>query len=152
MKSDYPLTLFYDAGCAVCALEMDALRARDHRRRLVFVDIAAPGFDTPPDGVSRVELAAEIHATRPDGSLLRGVEVLRQAYSAVGLGWLLRPTGWALLRPLFDAGYHVFARHRHAISRAAAPAIGLVRAARARALARRMRDCAGGACEQPPRH
>ena len=28
-RSTYPLTLFYDAGCPVCALEMDHLRARN---------------------------------------------------------------------------------------------------------------------------
>src|SRR5262245_25248882 len=41
----YPLTLFYDASCPVCALEMDHLRERDIEGRLIFVDIGAPGFD-----------------------------------------------------------------------------------------------------------
>jgi predicted DCC family thiol-disulfide oxidoreductase YuxK len=115
----YPLTVFYDAACPVCAFEMGALRARSHDGRLVFVDIAAPGFDPAPYGESLAAMNAEIHALRADGAMVRGVEVLRLAYAAVGLGWLLRPTGWAPLRPLFDAGYRVFARHRLAISRAA---------------------------------
>jgi hypothetical protein len=83
--------------------------------------------------------------------VLRGVEVLRLAYAAVGLGWVMRPTGWTPLRPLFDAGYRVFARHRRSISRAAAPLIDAVRAARARRTAQRMRDCAAGACDLPGR-
>jgi predicted DCC family thiol-disulfide oxidoreductase YuxK len=40
------------------------------------------------------------------------VETFRQAYRAVGLGWVLAPTGWPLLRPAFDALYRIFARHR----------------------------------------
>jgi predicted DCC family thiol-disulfide oxidoreductase YuxK len=42
--TDYPLTLFYDADCPVCSLEMDHLRARNDAGKLRFVDIAVPGF------------------------------------------------------------------------------------------------------------
>jgi predicted DCC family thiol-disulfide oxidoreductase YuxK len=79
--------------------------------------------------------------------VLRGVEVLRLAYAAVGLGWVLRPTSWAPLRPLADIGYRLFARHRRRISRAAAPLIDAIRAARAREVDKRMRECSGGACD-----
>lgn len=144
--TDYPLTLFYDANCPVCALEMDHLRERDDSGRLRFVDIAAPGFESPLPGIALAQLDAEIHAQRPDGSVLRGVEVLRLAYAAVGLGWVMRPTGWAPLRPLADIGYRLFARHRRRISRAAAPLIDAIRALRARDVERRMRECQGGAC------
>jgi len=34
-----------------------------------------------------------IHGVFPDGRMVRKVEVFRQAYRAVGLGWLLAPTG-----------------------------------------------------------
>ncbi|TMH12509.1 MAG: DUF393 domain-containing protein [Betaproteobacteria bacterium] len=147
MNATYPLTLFYDAACPVCSLEMDHLRERNRDGKLVFVDIAAPGFDPSPYGTTLAAMDAEIHGLRADGSMVRGVEVLRLAYAAAGLGWVLQPTGSAPLRPLFDAGYRVFARHRRAISRAAAPLIDSVRAARARRMTQRMRDCAAGACE-----
>jgi predicted DCC family thiol-disulfide oxidoreductase YuxK len=146
MKTLYPLTLFYDAACPVCSLEMDELRARDRAGRLVFVDISAPGFDASPHGATWAQMDAQIHALRPDGALIRGVEVLRLAYAAVGLGWVLRPTGWAPLRPLFDAGYQVFARHRRTISRLAAPLIARIRVRRARHISKRMHACAGGHC------
>jgi predicted DCC family thiol-disulfide oxidoreductase YuxK len=151
MNADYPLTLYYDANCPVCALEMDHLRARNDAGKLRFVDIAAPGFDSPLPGVTLAQLDAEIHATRPDGTVLRGVEVLRLAYAAVGLGWVLRPTAWAPLRPLVDVGYRLFARHRRRISRAAAPLIDAIRAARAHEVEKRMRKCSGGTCELPRR-
>ncbi len=152
MKNDYPLTLLYDAGCPVCALEMDHLRERCTDGALRFVNIAGPGFDAATYGVSYADLDAEIHGQRPDGSMIRGVQVLRLAYEAAGIGWVLRPTGWAPLRPAFDAGYRVFARHRRTISRVAAPLISAIRARRARDMARRMRACTAGgegACDVP---
>ena len=132
MASDYPLKVFYDASCPVCALEMDHLRARDSEGRLELVDMSAPGFDAACHGFAHADLDAAIHAVRPDGSVVRGMPVLRLAYRAAGLGWLLRPTGVGPLRPAFDAAYRVFARHRKTISRALAPAIATVRARRER--------------------
>ena len=146
-RNHYPLTLFYDAGCAVCSLEMDHLRERCTDGRLLFVDIAAPGFDPVVYGVSVADMDAEIHGLCADGTMLRGVEVLRLAYDAADVGWILRPTGWTPLRPLFDAGYRAFARHRREISRVAAPLISIVRTHRARRIAARMRDCVDGACD-----
>jgi predicted DCC family thiol-disulfide oxidoreductase YuxK len=58
------------------------------------------------------ELMARIHGVLPDGSLVEGVEVFRQAYAAVGLGWLVAPTRWPGLRRLADLAYRVFARNR----------------------------------------
>ena len=143
----YPLTLYYDAACPVCALEMDHLRERDAERRLRFVDISAPGFDAAALGVRFADLDAAIHAQRPDGSWLSGVQVLRLAYEAVGLGWAWKPVGWAPLRPLAESGYRLFARHRHRISRAAAPLIAGLRAWRAERTQARMRSCRDGACK-----
>lgn len=145
----YPLTLFYDAACPVCSLEMDHLGERNRDGRLMFVDIAAPGFDPTAYGVSMADMNAELHGLCADGTMLRGVEVLRLAYDAADLGWVMRPTSWAPLRPLFDVGYRVFARHRREISRAAAPLITALRTWRARRAAARMRDCMSGTCQTP---
>ncbi len=142
--NNYPLTLLYDAACPVCSLEMDHLRERNRDALLVFIDISAPHFDPTPYGVTLAAMNAEIHGVLPDGSMLRGVQVLRLAYAAVGLGWVLSPTGWAPLRPLFDVGYRVFARHRQAISRVSGP---LIQAVRARRMAKRMQACNSGVCE-----
>ena len=147
MAAIYPLTLFYDAGCPVCALEMDHLRARNTEGRLAFVDISAPGFDPAPLGTTLAAMDAELHGRSASGDMLRGVQVLRLAYEAVGLGWVVRPIGWPLLQGVSQAAYLLFARHRRRISRLAAPLIGYVRARRARQMAARMRACASGACE-----
>lgn len=149
MSAIYPLTLLYDANCPVCSLEMDHLRERNHEGLLVFIDIHAAGFDPAPFGATLADMNAEIHARRADGEVIRGVQVLRLAYEAVGLGWVLRPTAWGPLRRLSEEGYRLFARHRMRISRHAAPLIGAIRELRARSTARRMRQCQGGACDLP---
>jgi len=142
----YPLTLYYDAACPVCALEMDHLRARDTHGRLVLIDIAEPGFDAAAHGATLQAMDAQIHARHADGRWSIGVEALRFAYDAVGLGWLWRPTGWPLLEPLADHAYRLFARHRRAISGRAAPLIDAIRARRAAAAVCRMQACRDGAC------
>jgi predicted DCC family thiol-disulfide oxidoreductase YuxK len=150
----YPLTLLYDGACPVCELEMSHLRARCVDGRLVFVDISAPGFDAARYGLTLAQLNAEIHALRPDGSVLTGAEVLRLAYDAAGLGWVLRATAWKPLKPAFDAAYRVFARHRQTISRTLAPLIHGARVLRsrqrARQMAQRMQACHQGRCDTHP--
>jgi predicted DCC family thiol-disulfide oxidoreductase YuxK len=70
------------------------------------------GFDAARYGATHAELMARIHGVLPDGTLVEGVEVFRRAYAAVGLGWLMAPTRWPLVRPLADAAYRWFARNR----------------------------------------
>ncbi|WP_457336097.1 thiol-disulfide oxidoreductase DCC family protein [Rhizobacter sp. P5_C2] len=142
----YPMTLLYDAACPVCSLEMDHLWERNAAGRLAFVDISAAGFDPSPYGVTLQAMNEEIHAIAADGRVLHGVQVLRLAYEAVGLGWVLKPIGWAPLQPAFELGYRWFARHRQAISRASAPLVRGIRRVRAARMAARMQACRDGAC------
>jgi predicted DCC family thiol-disulfide oxidoreductase YuxK len=149
----YPLTLLYDGACPVCNLEMDNLKTRNAAGLLSFVDISAPGFDDSPYGASIAEMNALIHAQRADGGLVIGVEVFRLAYGAVGLGRWAAPTGGPVLKPLFDAAYAVFARHRYFFSRYATPLIRWIANRRIEANARRAllasQACKGGSCELP---
>ncbi len=58
-----------------------------------------------------------IHGVFPDGRVVSKVEVFRQAYALVGLGWLLAPTRWPGLRWLTNVFYEWFARNRVALGR-----------------------------------
>ena len=110
---DPAFTVLIDGDCPLCRREAAMLRRLDRGRgRLALVDIAAPDFEPGRHGRTHDELMGEIHGVRPDGSLVTGVEVFRHAYDAVGLGWLLAPTGWPGLRRVFDAIYVWFARNR----------------------------------------
>ncbi len=109
----HPFTILIDGGCPVCRHESRMMKRLDRGRgRLRIVDIASPGFDPGAYDRSMDQLMGEIHGVTADGSLVTGMDVFRRAYRAVGLGWLLAPTGWPMLRPVFDGLYRVFARNR----------------------------------------
>ena len=93
------------------------MRRDKGRGRLRIVDIASPEFDPSPYGRSLDELMGRIHAVSTEGSIITGMEVFRCAYKAIGLGWIIAPTGWPVLRPIADAGYRWFARNRHRFGR-----------------------------------
>lgn len=127
----YPLTLYFDAACPVCNLEMDNLKARNTEGRLRFVDISDAAFDPAPLGVSLQALNGLLHAQRPDGSLVIGVEVFRLAYAAVGLGRWAAPTQWRWVAPWIEQAYAMFARNRYGFSRATMPLLQWLRRHRA---------------------
>lgn len=107
------IEILYDGDCPLCSREVEVLRRLDRGRgRVRFADIAAPDFEPARYGRTRAELMARIHGVLGDGTLVEGMEVFRRAYAGVGLGWLLAPTRWRLLRPLADAAYRWFARNR----------------------------------------
>jgi predicted DCC family thiol-disulfide oxidoreductase YuxK len=107
------ILVLYDGACTLCSREIRLLERRDRGRgRIRFEDIADPSFDAGAYGLQPREVVARIHGVLPDGTVVRGMEVFRRAYAAVGLGWLLAPTGWRLLRPLTDLAYRIFARNR----------------------------------------
>lgn len=109
--------LLYDGECPFCRREVQWLQRRDRQGRLTFEDITSPGFDPARYHTTRQALLGVIHGVFPDGRMVRKVEALRQAYRAVGLGWLLAPTGWPMLRGVADALYTIFARYRVPIGR-----------------------------------
>ncbi|MCP9838567.1 DUF393 domain-containing protein [Cyanobium sp. N.Huapi 1H5] len=112
------LTLLFDGGCPLCLREVNTLRRRDQGvGRLAFVDVNDPAYDPARHGgITYAEAMGRMHALRSDGEVIRDVEVFRQAYGLVGLGWLYAPTGWPLLRPLVEALYGLWARWRLAIT------------------------------------
>lgn len=106
------VTLFYDGECPICQKEVAWLSRLNKQEKLVFQDINAPEFSPEPYHKTHSEFMAEIHGMGPDRKLIKGMPVFRLVYKAVGLGWLLTPTGWPLLKPLFDRLYILFAQNR----------------------------------------
>ncbi len=110
-------TLLYDGLCPLCSKEVAWLYRRNKQGRLDFKDINDAGFDPAAYGKTHAELMAEIHGVYPHGQLIKGMGVFRETYKAVGLGWIMVPTGWPLLKPLFDLIYKVFAKYRVPLAR-----------------------------------
>lgn len=117
MFSPPEFTLLYDGKCPICRKEVAWLRRKNTQHKLGFQDIHAEDFDAAHFDKTLTELMAEIHGIYPDGRLIKGMPVFRACYRTVGLGWLLAPTGWPLLRHSFDWLYAAFARHRVRLGR-----------------------------------
>ena len=90
----YPLTLYYESACPLCNAEMSNLMLRNAGDHLRFVDVSAPDFSELPAGTTMQDLLELIHARRADGRVIKGVEVFRLAYQAVGLGWVSAAMRW----------------------------------------------------------
>lgn len=104
--------VLYDGGCPMCAAMAERLRRRDRHERLIFDNVADRSFDPTPFGLTQTAAEAAVHAVLPDGRVVSGMEAVRAAHTAAGWGWMIAPTGWPVLRPMFDRVYRIFAHHR----------------------------------------
>jgi predicted DCC family thiol-disulfide oxidoreductase YuxK len=112
-----PFTLLFDSECPFCRLEVEWLQRRDRRGLLQAIDIAAEGFDATRYGLTKERVHARLHGIAADGTVVEGMPAIRAAWRAAGLGWVMAPTGWPVLRWLCDLGYIVFARYRVPLGR-----------------------------------
>jgi predicted DCC family thiol-disulfide oxidoreductase YuxK len=110
-------TLLYDSECPFCKLEVEWLQRRDRAGRLGAIDIAADEFDAAEFGLSADDVHARLHGVRADGTVVEGMAAIRAAWSAAGLGWVMAPTAWPVLRWFADLGYVAFARYRVPLGR-----------------------------------
>ena len=116
MAENRNILILYDGNCTICRRKIDFLKNRDKCGKLGFSDIRASDFQSFESKLPMDTLEKQIHAILPDGTVVSRMEVIRVAYREIGLGWLAAPTGWPLLRPLFDLLYGLLARHRMSIS------------------------------------
>lgn len=120
MTVRYPLTVFYDASCPMCASEMVALKARGAGSSLQLVDCSAPEFDhtvLSGIGITRADLMARLHARDAHGRWLVGLDALEAAYRAAGLERAAALWGSRRLRPILGRLYRWVARRRQVLSR-----------------------------------
>ncbi len=148
----YPLTVYFDGACPLCAAETSALKACDRFDRLRLVDCSAVDFRDPDAaraGHSREDLMRLIHARDADGTWLRGVAVFEAMYRVAGFEAMARAWAHPVLRPLWDRLYPWVARNRMTLSRLGLASVygGLVRRAARRGANVACFDgtCAGGA-------
>jgi predicted DCC family thiol-disulfide oxidoreductase YuxK len=115
------LTIYYDGECPLCLAEIHFLRSRNKLCLLEFVDVAAPQFDETTHQITCKLALATMQGRLGDGTQLEGIPVFAEAYKRANLpklAWLFsRP--WLI--PFLNAGYHVFAKYRHSISKTVGP-------------------------------
>lgn len=108
----WPLTLYFDGECPLCAREIKILRARANPDRLCFVDISDDAFDTGSVGFTLAQMESSLHARFNDGTWVTGLDATLWSWRAAGLGVWAAPLSWRLTRPLFNIGYRLFCRWR----------------------------------------
>lgn len=108
----YPLTVYFDGDCPICAREIALLKRLNRHNLVEFVDFADPGYDPRQSGLDRAELGRVIHARWADGSMLVGVDVFREVWSAVGFGFVARLSRLPIIDRVLVWGYDWFARNR----------------------------------------
>jgi predicted DCC family thiol-disulfide oxidoreductase YuxK len=111
-QAQWPLTLYFDGDCPLCAREIKLLRARAAPDQLLLVDISAPAFDAQSLGFTREQMEASLHARFDDGTWVTGLDATLWSWRAAGLGRWAAPLGWRPLRPLLTLGYRLFCRWR----------------------------------------
>ncbi|MDX2480970.1 MAG: DUF393 domain-containing protein [Desulfuromusa sp.] len=132
MATSFPLQVFYDGACMVCAAEMDSYRKSNPENRLVFVDIGSDSFAAETYGKTQKDFMARLHVRDAAGNFSTGIEafmVIWQAYPSGSLYRLLSAlVGLPGINLFSRLGYSIFARNRHM-------------------LPKRNRDCLSGNCD-----
>jgi predicted DCC family thiol-disulfide oxidoreductase YuxK len=115
-KPEYPLRVFYDGSCIVCATEIEHYLRQDHGGRLVAVDIAAPEFDPDPFQITLDRFMYELHAVDRNDVIYRGVEAFQAIWQAFPNSFLYATLnsiiGLPLVNPMARLFYRCFARIR----------------------------------------
>jgi predicted DCC family thiol-disulfide oxidoreductase YuxK len=112
----FPLRVFYDGSCSVCAAEVERYGRKDRDGRLVLVDISAPGFEPDPFGITLAEFMYQMHAIDRSGRVFRGVDAFWAIWQAFPTSTLPGLCGKLIMLPLINPAarlcYRMFANIR----------------------------------------
>lgn len=112
----FPLKIFYDGACSVCAGEIEHYRRKDQGGLLLPVDISAADFDPQTYGIPMSAFMFELHAIDREGTVYRGVDAFWAIWRAFPGSPLFRALGTLVTLPILRSfarlGYRGFARIR----------------------------------------
>ena len=111
------LTIFYDAGCPLCAVEIAHLKRLNGDNKLAFENIYAPDFPQRFGHIDRRAADRVLHGQLATGEMIYGLDVTYEAWAMVGKRHWVAILRWPVFRQCAQLGYRFFARHRHRISR-----------------------------------
>jgi predicted DCC family thiol-disulfide oxidoreductase YuxK len=122
IEPTWKIKLLFDGACPLCIREVNFLKRKDNdspeerlrQRNLInFVDIAAEDYDPADNANIDFETAmGRIHAVLPNGDIVQNIEVFRQIYDILGIGWIYAVTKLPIIGSLADALYSVWADYR----------------------------------------
>lgn len=107
------IDLLYDSECPICQMEVDFLKKRDINHRIRFTDLSSPDYNPADHGNVKFEDGMrKIRAILPDKTVVTGVEVFRQTYKSIGLGWVFAATSLPVIGQAADMLYDIWAENR----------------------------------------
>lgn len=111
---NWKIKLLYDSECPLCLREVDFLQKKDANRGLiVFIDIADPNYQPSEHSNIDYETAmGRIHAILADGTVITDLEVFRQVYEILGMGWVYAITKIPIVGKIADQLYGIWAKYR----------------------------------------
>ena len=115
-KPRFPLRIYYDGSCSVCAAEIERYGRMDREGRLILVDISAPDFDPAPLGITLDEFMYQMHVIDGNGTVYRNVDAFWAIWQAFPASTLLGLLGTLITLPVVNGVarlcYRGFARIR----------------------------------------
>ena len=115
-KPVFPIKIFYDGSCSVCATEIEHYLRKDHGGKLEAVDISSSSFDPEPFNIPLSTFMFELHAISSSGQIYRGVEAfwaIWQAFpSSTVYGIMGTIINMPVVNPIARLLYRGFARIR----------------------------------------
>ena len=111
------LTIFYDGGCPLCAMEMRHLSRYDGEQKIALQDIHAKGFAQRFPHIDPVRADQILHAQLASGEMIYGLDVTYTAWMLVGKRHWVAALRWPVVKQVSHCMYLFFAKHRTRISR-----------------------------------
>ena len=112
----FPLNVFYDGSCIVCATEIEHYLKKDRGEKLVAIDISSPDFDPAPYQISFTDFMLELHAIDQDGQIFKGIDSFWAIWQAFPASTIYGIMGRVIQLPVANRcariGYWLFARVR----------------------------------------
>jgi len=119
----FPLRIFFDGSCAVCAREIGHYLRRDKCGRFEAIDISDRDFDPAPYHIPLSDFRHELHAIDSSGTVFRGVEAFWAMWQAFPVTSIYGVLGLMIRLPGINGAarllYQGFARIRHALPKRA---------------------------------
>ncbi|ATB67148.1 DUF393 domain-containing protein [Pseudomonas mosselii] len=112
MYCQWPLTLYFDGACPLCAREVAFLRRRSTAAKLILIDIDCDDFDPIALGLSIEQMRSCLHARFANDHWVTGLDATLCSWRAAGVGMWAAPLAWRPLRPLLSVLYRFFCRLR----------------------------------------
>jgi predicted DCC family thiol-disulfide oxidoreductase YuxK len=115
-QPQFPIRVFYDGSCSVCATEIEHYVRQDHGVKLQAIDISTPDFDPESYGIPLMAFMYELHVIDQRGKVYRGVEAFWAIWQAFPTSTLYGVMGamisLAMVNPVARLLYKGFAAIR----------------------------------------